>query len=52
MSVCMEKERTVVYPVVLLSCFDPDMLSCAQSSQLPSLPRSQAAVHWQHKLAA
>lgn len=38
MSVCVEKERTVECPAVLLNCFDPDPLSCAQSSQLPSLP--------------
>ena len=38
MSACVEKERTVECPAVLLSCSDPDPLSSAQSSQLPSLP--------------
>lgn len=32
-SVCMEKSEAVVYPAMLLSYFDPRMLSCAQSSQ-------------------
>ena len=41
----MEKSEAVVYPAMLLSYFDPHMLSCAQSSQLYPHSRPQAPVH-------